>query len=67
MNSWEAIFLQSPANYGIYDEEDLPHLLWEWPKQTWLQDRLVYLRERRLGTLLKNSSRSRETHELPTM
>ena len=46
MKAWESIFLQSPVNVGYYDEDDLPHLNWEWPKETWFQTRLDYLRER---------------------
>ena len=46
MNAWESIFLQSPANEGCYDEEDLPQLNWEWPKETWFRSRLDYVRER---------------------
>lgn len=45
MNSWEAIFSQSPVNDGYYDEHELPHLRWEWPSATWLQARRDYLRE----------------------
>ena len=45
MNAWESIFLQSPANDGYYDEEDLPQLNWEWPKETWFRTRLDYVRE----------------------
>ena len=46
MNAWESIFLQSPANDGYYDEDDLPQLNWEWPKETWFQVRLDQVRER---------------------
>ncbi|HEY7321972.1 MAG TPA: hypothetical protein VIE89_30755 [Candidatus Binatia bacterium] len=46
MKAWASIFLQSPVNDGYYDEDDLPHLSWEWPKETWFQTRLDYVRER---------------------
>jgi hypothetical protein len=46
MKPWESIFLQSPVNDGYYDEEELPQLAWEWPKETWFQTRLDYVRER---------------------
>lgn len=29
--------LQSPVNDGYYDENDLLHLSWEWPKETWFR------------------------------
>jgi hypothetical protein len=45
MNAWESIFLQSPVNDGYYDEEELPQLCWEWPKDTWFQTRLDFIRE----------------------
>jgi len=45
MNAWEAIFTQSPANNGYYEEKALAQRYWEWPRHTWLQDRLEYVRE----------------------
>jgi hypothetical protein len=45
MNAWESIFLQSPANDGYYDEEELPQLKWEWPNGTWFQTRLDHVRD----------------------
>ena len=45
MNTWEAIFSQSPVNDGYYDEHNLPHLRWQWPRATWLQARRAYLRK----------------------
>ena len=45
MNAWESIFLQSPANDGYYDEDELPQLKWEWPNGTWFQSRLDQVRE----------------------
>ncbi len=45
MNAWESIFLQSPANDGYYDEDELPQLKWEWPNGTWFQTRLDHVRE----------------------
>lgn len=49
MNTWEAIFRQSPVNDGYYDEQILPHLRWQWPRSTWLQSRRAYLREHPLA------------------
>jgi hypothetical protein len=45
VNTWESIFTQSPVNDGYYGEDDLPQLNWEWPKGTWFQGRLDYIRE----------------------
>ena len=45
MNTWEAIFSQSPANKGFYDGEKLPQTNWDWPKRTWFQARLNKVRE----------------------
>lgn len=46
MNAWESIFLQSPANNGRYEEDDLPQSNWNWPKKTWFRTRLDYVRDR---------------------
>ena len=45
MNTWEAIFSQSPVNQGYYDEERLPQLHWGWPRGTWFQSRLDSIRD----------------------
>ena len=37
---WQAIFAQSKANGSAYRGEDLPHLKWQWPKDTWFQEQL---------------------------
>ena len=44
MNSWELIFIQSRANNAPYDGDRLPGNNWQWPKDTWFQTRLRYLR-----------------------
>ena len=46
MKAWESIFTQSPVNDGCYEEDDLPQSNWQWPKATWFQIRLDYVRER---------------------
>jgi hypothetical protein len=38
---WQLVFSQSRANGCFYDLEDLPHANWQWPKNTWFQDRLA--------------------------
>jgi hypothetical protein len=40
LTSWQLIFLQSKVNGCAYRGEDLPQRKWEWPKNTWLQERL---------------------------
>ena len=37
---WQLIFLQSRANGCSYRGEDLPHMKWHWPRDTWLQEQL---------------------------
>jgi len=44
MNPWELIFRQSRVNLGSYDGDRLPAQNWEWPRETWFQTRLRYLR-----------------------
>lgn len=45
MSSWQLIFQQSKVNNGAYDGDRLPAQSWHWPRGTWLQTRLRYLRE----------------------
>jgi len=43
---WQLILLQSKANGCSYLGGDLPESNWEWPKNTWFQERLSHhLRE----------------------
>ena len=49
MNSWEAIFTQSPVNQGYYDEQRLPQQHWGWPRGTWFQARLDLIRDHDIG------------------
>ena len=34
---WQLIFFQSKANGGSYTGEGLPHVKWQWPRDTWFQ------------------------------
>ena len=45
-DTWQNIFTQSPVNSGYYDEDELPHCNWDWPKGTWFQARRDIMRER---------------------
>ena len=44
MNNWELIFSQSKVNDGLYNGDRLSTQNWEWPRQTWFQERLEHLR-----------------------
>jgi len=44
MNTWKSIFAESPVNSGYYDEDELPHCKWDWPKGTWFQARRDIMR-----------------------
>jgi hypothetical protein len=37
---WQLIFLQSRANGCFYPFEDFPQVRWQWPEETWFQERL---------------------------
>jgi hypothetical protein len=42
LSYWQTILLQSKANGSLYRGEDLPQTHWEWPKNTWFQERLSH-------------------------
>lgn len=44
MNQWQWIFRQSKVNDGLYDGDRLAPQNWDWPRQTWFQERLQYFR-----------------------
>ena len=67
MNTWEAVFSQSPANEGVYNGERLPQIHWGWPRGTWFQSRLDYIRDHERVGSLKTSRKLLETNELRTM
>jgi len=46
-NTWQSVLTKSAANSGQYDEGELPHVNWAWPKRTWFQVRREFVRERR--------------------
>ena len=45
MSYWQRIFLQSKVKSGAYDGDRLPRQNWDWPRQTWFQERLRYVRK----------------------
>ena len=45
MSSWQLIFQQSKVNNGVYNGDGFPAQRWEWPRETWFQTRLRYLRQ----------------------
>jgi hypothetical protein len=40
LSYWQLIFSQSKTNGCCYRGEDLPHVKWQWPKDTWFQEHL---------------------------
>jgi hypothetical protein len=59
MTSWQLIFLQSRVNNGAYDGDYLPAQNWDWPRDTWFQARLHYLRAQR-REIAENRSQAQE-------
>ena len=37
---WQLVFTQSKVNGGRYCEEELPESKWNWPQDTYLQQRM---------------------------
>lgn len=67
MNAWHSIFLQSPVNSGHYDEDELPHQIWDWPKATWFQGRLDHVREHEPLDVRSPRRRRRRGDKAPTV
>ena len=42
LSYWQLVFLQSKANGCSYYGEDLPHINWQWPENTWFQEQLSH-------------------------
>lgn len=42
LSYWQLIFLQSKANDCSYRGENLPHIKWQWPRDTWFQEQLSH-------------------------
>ena len=40
LSFWQLVFLHSKVNGAAYDGEQLPRRNWNWPKDTYLQQRL---------------------------
>jgi hypothetical protein len=40
LSYWQFVFSQSKTNGCCYRGEDLPHLKWRWPRDTWFQQHL---------------------------
>jgi hypothetical protein len=57
-SSWQSIFLQSKVNGAAYNGEQLLGFNWEWPKGTFLQRRLDYLRKYRASNQLADLNQS---------
>ena len=42
ISDWQLILLQSKANGCLCSDKDLPQTNWNWPKNTWFQERLIH-------------------------
>jgi hypothetical protein len=42
LSDWQLLLLQSKANGCSRRDEDLPQKNWQWPKNTWFQERLSH-------------------------
>jgi hypothetical protein len=59
LSDWQLIFLQSRANGCFCNVENLPHVNWQWPQNTWFQKRLSrYLHTLEPSLELTNNQRS---------
>jgi hypothetical protein len=67
MNTWEAIFSQSPVNQGYYNEAGLPQNHWEWPRGTWFQSRLDRIRDQERTWNSKPESKPHTRRQLRPM
>lgn len=45
LSYWQHVFMQSKSNGCLYHGEDLPQINWEWPKNTWFQERSHHLKD----------------------
>ena len=66
MNTWGAIFSQSPVNEGYYNEQQMPQNHWDWPRKTWFQSRRDFIRDNEQGGL-KTSRKHKEHGSLRSM
>jgi hypothetical protein len=67
MNTWEAIFSQSPVNEGYYNEAGLPQNHWGWPRGTWFQSRLDFIRDQERTSNSKPESKPYVRRQLRPM
>ncbi len=42
---WQLVFLQSKVNGCSYRGEALPHAKWQWPRDTWFQEKMGHRRK----------------------
>jgi hypothetical protein len=42
LSYWQLIFLQSKVNGCAYNIDELSQVNWQWPKNTWFQERLSH-------------------------
>ena len=58
---WQLVFAQSKVNGGRYCEEELPESKWNWPKDTYLQQRMQDAKWQRAGETLHQNQTDRHT------
>lgn len=67
MDLWESVFTQSPVNDGYYDEDELLHQRWEWPKETWFQARRDLVRVQKQLVAANTGRRMEKVDDMPPM
>lgn len=67
MNAWEMVFRQSRVNNGYYEEDPSPQLKWDWPKGTWFQSRLYYVRDHQPVFSLKTGRKTVDAAQTQSM
>ncbi len=55
---WQLVFMQSKVNGALYAGEELPGHKWDWPKNTYLQRRLQYIRRSQVSDEFADLNRS---------
>ncbi|MGH7928922.1 MAG: hypothetical protein ACREQV_14130 [Candidatus Binatia bacterium] len=64
-NFWQLVFNQSRVNGAEYFGDHLPNNTWDWPKDTFLQNRLNELKKRRSDNSAEIHQANREPGSSP--
>jgi hypothetical protein len=65
MSPWQLIFRQSRVNNGPYYGDLLTAQNWDWPRGTWFQERLRYLRKASANGASHESETIAEPGQIP--